>query len=110
MKNKKINNTSGFVKLNKLNNFFPFIYIYIYIYICTKKKGKKQLIRKAHEHGWAFNHRIALLGLIIIIILFCKGEENMLSPFFLKKKMTGDMSPASPISSHHCGGRKKSTS
>jgi O-antigen ligase len=82
MKNKKINNTSGFVKLNKLNNFFPFIYI------CTKKKGKKQLIRKAHEHGWAFNHRIALLGLIIIIILFCKGEENMLSPFFLKKKMT----------------------
>jgi O-antigen ligase len=80
MKNKKINNTSGFVKLNKLNNFFPFIYI------CTKKRGKKQLIRKAHEHGWAFNHRIALLGLIIIIILFCKGEENMLSPFFLKKK------------------------
>ena len=80
MKNKKINNTSGFVKLNKLNNFFP------YIYICTKKMGKKQLIRKAHEHGWAFNHRIALLGLIIIIILFCKGEENMLSPFFLKKK------------------------
>jgi hypothetical protein len=105
MKNKKINNTSGFVKLNKLNNFFPFIYI------CTKKKGKKQLIRKAHEHGWAFNHRIALLGLIIIIILFCKGEENMLSPFFLKKKNDiGDMSPASSISSHHCGGRKKSTS